>query len=38
MREAYDGLLEAVNSGRIPQERLDASVRRIIRMKLASGK
>lgn len=31
--EAYYGLLDAVESGRIPVERIDASLRRILRLK-----
>ena len=33
-REAYHGILEAVESGRISRERLDQSLRRILRVKL----
>ena len=33
-REAYHGILEAVESGRISRERLDESLRRILRVKL----
>ena len=33
-KEAFDAVLEAVNSGRISEERLDESVRRILRLKL----
>ena len=33
--EAYQGVLEAVQTGRISIERLDASVRRILYVKLA---
>ena len=33
-REAYEGILSAVRSGEISQERLDASVKRILRVKL----
>ncbi len=32
-REAFDGVLQAVRSGRISEERLDESVRRILRIK-----
>ncbi len=32
--EAYDGILEAVRSGRISEQRIDESVRRIIKVKL----
>ena len=31
--EAYEGVLSAVNSGEITQERLDESVRRILKLK-----
>lgn len=34
---AYHGLLQAVKSGRIPEERLDASVRRILDIKRSYG-
>lgn len=37
MEEAYGALLKAVKEGRISAERLDKSLRRIVRMKLASG-
>lgn len=33
-KEVYNGLLKAVQSGEISQERVDASVRRILRVKL----
>lgn len=32
-KSAYEGILEAVESGRITEERLDGSVRRILRLK-----
>lgn len=35
--EVYNALLEAVASGRLSQERLDASVRRILRVKYRRG-
>jgi beta-N-acetylhexosaminidase len=34
---AYNGLLRAVQNGRIPQERIDKSVLKILRMKAAAG-
>ena len=34
MTEAYNALLKAVRSGTIPQEQLDTSVKRIVKMKL----
>lgn len=34
MVDAYNALLKAVRSGSITQERLDASVKRIVKMKL----
>ncbi|HVJ08925.1 MAG TPA: glycoside hydrolase family 3 N-terminal domain-containing protein [Acidisarcina sp.] len=34
---AYTGLLNAVHSGQIPESRIDASVRKILRMKAALG-
>lgn len=34
-KEAYEGLLEAVRDGRITQERIEDSVRRIVRRKLS---
>lgn len=33
-KEAYQGLLEAVKEGRVSQERIDASLRRILKKKL----
>ena len=36
MEQAYQGLMNAVAEGRISQERLDASLRRIVRMKLSA--
>ncbi|MBQ9564623.1 MAG: hypothetical protein IJU98_03445 [Synergistaceae bacterium] len=35
-REAFDGILQAVRSGRITEARLDESVRRILRLKAGS--
>lgn len=35
--EAYEGLLEAVKTGRIPEERLEASVTRILSVKYDRG-
>ncbi|MBQ6919934.1 MAG: hypothetical protein IJQ74_06345, partial [Synergistaceae bacterium] len=32
-REAFDGVVEAVKSGRISEKRIDESVMRILRMK-----
>lgn len=37
LRQAYDALLEAVNSGRISAERLDESVTRILKLKADYG-
>ena len=34
LKSAWEGILEAVESGTIPEERIDASVRRILRAKL----
>ncbi|ERT62473.1 glycoside hydrolase family 3 N-terminal domain-containing protein [Megasphaera vaginalis (ex Srinivasan et al. 2021)] len=34
MEEAYNGMMKAVKSGQISRQRLDASVKRIVRMKL----
>ena len=31
----YDGLLQAYEDGRLSEERIDESVRRIVRVKLA---
>ena len=31
---AYDAVLEAVSDGTLPEERIDASLRRILRVKL----
>ncbi|MCG8477658.1 MAG: hypothetical protein MI724_01080, partial [Spirochaetales bacterium] len=36
-REALQALLDAIEAGRIPEERLDASVRRILRVKFRRG-
>ena len=36
LTSAWEGLLEAVASGTIPEERIDASVRRILQAKLAA--
>lgn len=36
-QDVYNGLLKAVQSGRIPEKRIDASVRRILRSKLTLG-
>ena len=36
-QEAYNGLIAAVQDGRISQERLDASVTRILRLKQGLG-
>ena len=35
-RKAYDAVLEAVRSGRIPEERIDESLLRIIRLKIVN--
>ena len=35
-RRAYDAVLEAVRSGRIPEERIDESLLRIIRLKIVN--
>ena len=35
--EAYNAILQALKAGAISEERIDASVRRILRMKLAHG-
>ena len=34
MQAAYDGILAAVSNGRITQERIDASVERVLAAKL----
>ncbi len=36
-KEAYTGVLEAVNSGRITQERLNESLLRIFQLKYKDG-
>jgi len=36
-REAFDGVVSAVENGQIPQERLDSSVRRILQLKELYG-
>ena len=36
-QDVYNGLLKAVQSGRIPEKRIDESVRRILRSKLTLG-
>ena len=35
-KEAYFSLLEAFKNGEIPEERLDESLRRILRVKLSN--
>ena len=37
MQEAYNGLMKAVKDGTISKERLDASVKRILLMKMSHG-
>ena len=37
LREAFDGVVEAVESGRIPESRIDESVRRILETKRQLG-
>ena len=37
MQEAYNGLMKAVKDGTISKERLDASVKRILLMKMNHG-
>lgn len=37
LREAFDGVMEAVESGRIPESRIDESVRRILEAKRQLG-
>jgi len=36
-KQAFEAIIQAVHSGRIPMERIDESVRRIIALKLKYG-
>ena len=36
-REAYQGVIDAVNNGTLPLERIDQSLRRILTVKLQMG-